>query len=148
MYVHDSDAFVMLLCAILGIIHFVSLFLYGYLFHAKLLKNNSTIKYWSVFKEEQNANDLMTMTIMTMTIIDSQYATKKARKEQKNLSQAASVSDFLFIFASEYVFSCLITATQGKRNIWHGILQKQTSAKQMHTAKFNHRVADIFYGIN
>lgn len=83
MYVHDSDAFVMLLSAILGIIHFVSSLPYGYLFHAKLLKNNSTIKYWSVFKEEQNANDLMTMTIMTMTLIDSQYATKKARKAQK-----------------------------------------------------------------
>lgn len=73
----------MLLCAILGIIHFVSSLPYGYLFHAKLLKNNSTIKYWSVFKEEQNANDLMTMTVMTMTIIDSQYATEKARKAQK-----------------------------------------------------------------
>lgn len=83
MYVHDSDAFVMLLCAILGIIHFVSSLPYGYLFHAKLLKNNSTIKYWSVFKEEQNANDLMTMTIMTMTLIDSQYAMEKARKAQK-----------------------------------------------------------------
>lgn len=71
MYVHDSDAFVMLLCAILGIIHFVSSLPYGYLFHAKLLKNNSTIKYWSVFKEEQNANDLMTMTLMTMTLIHS-----------------------------------------------------------------------------
>lgn len=83
MYVHNSDAFVMLLSAILGIIHFVSSLPYGYLFHAKLLKNNSTIKYWSVFKEEQNANDLMTMTIMTMTLIDSQYAMEKARKAQK-----------------------------------------------------------------
>lgn len=73
----------MLLSAILGIIHFVSSLPYGYLFHAKLLKNNSTIKYWSVFKEEQNANDLMTMTIMTMTLIDSQYAMEKARKAQK-----------------------------------------------------------------
>lgn len=95
---------------------------------------------------------IMTMTIMTMTndhdLNRQPICDGKSAQSTKNLSQAASVSDFLFIFASEYVFSCLITATQGKRNIWHGILQKQTSAKQMHTAKFNHRVADIFYGKN
>ena len=138
----------MLLCAILGIIHFVSSLLYGFLSHAKLLKNNSTIKYCSVFKKGQNANGLNDHDLNDKDLNRQLICDGKSAQSTKNLLQVASVSDFLFIFASEYVFSCLITATQGKRNIWHGILQKQTSAKQMHTAKFNHRVADIFYGNN
>ena len=79
----------------------MSSFLYGCLFHAKLLKNNSTIKYCSVLKKGQNANGLNDKDFNRQLKCDG-----KSTQSTKNLLQVASVSDFLFIFASEYVFSC------------------------------------------
>ncbi len=72
---------------------------------------------------------------------------KKRAKHKKSFTSSKRFRFSVYLCIRVCVF-LLITATQGKRNIWHGILQKQTSAKQMHTAKFNHRVADIFYGNN